>query len=29
MRPNDKQVTGEMRRRITRRCVSAATGACR
>jgi len=29
MRPNDRQVTSEMRRRITRRCVSAATGACR
>jgi hypothetical protein len=29
MRLNDQQVTCEMRRRITRRCVSAATGACR
>ncbi|HXI07583.1 MAG: hypothetical protein ACRC1G_14795 [Bradyrhizobium sp.] len=29
MRPNGQQMTGEMRRRITRRCVSAATGACR
>jgi len=29
MRPNDKLVVGDMRKRMTRRCVSAATGACR
>jgi hypothetical protein len=29
MRSNDKPVVGDMRKRITRRCVSAATGACR
>jgi hypothetical protein len=29
MRPNDKPAVGDMRKRMTRRCVSAATGACR
>jgi hypothetical protein len=29
MRSNDKPVVGDMRKRMTRRCVSAATGACR
>jgi hypothetical protein len=29
MRPNDKPVVGNMGKRMTRRCVSAATGACR
>jgi hypothetical protein len=28
MRSNDKPVVGDMRKRMTRRCVSAATGAC-
>jgi hypothetical protein len=28
MRPNSKPAVGDMRKRITRRCVSAATGAC-
>jgi hypothetical protein len=28
MRSNSKPVVGDMRKRITRRCVSAATGAC-
>jgi hypothetical protein len=29
MRSSDKPAVGEMRKRMTRRCVSAATGACR
>jgi hypothetical protein len=29
MRSNDKPVVGDMRKRMTRRCFSAATGACR
>jgi hypothetical protein len=29
MRPNEMPVVGDMRKRMTRRCVSAATGACR
>jgi len=29
MRPDDKPVVGDMRNRMTRRCVSAATGNCR
>jgi len=28
MRSNPKPAVGDMRKRITRRCVSAATGAC-
>jgi hypothetical protein len=29
MRSNPKPAVGDMRKRLTRRCVSAATGACR